>query len=295
MRGLKGMKLVWAVLLALGLYQFVLLGLGISHWPRGEPGAAWSVVVWQRLQMLLEALPVAVAALVTGSLLRPARPERVAAVVGCVGGFGVLVLPHAWHIGYSPLAPGAYVVLSWFWLFSVALGVCCWVGANYWRSGSWRGFWRGPSGAIVKAGLVGGLVGLPLLLLGSWVCQQQSAEWYARAMHRPPPPFNWVGTAVLSLGGVTQAAVVAAILVLWRPKPALGVFAGAGIMVGLYPSLPSILALLDQQGQAVLREMGLVMPVLLGLSAAHRGAMGAVAGYFSGRWEEERGSDAPDE
>lgn len=146
----KGWKLLSATGVAMALFALVPLGMGIVR--PGAPNTFWSVVVWPRLPMLLTGLPVVAAALITGCLARPWRPERLAAVAGGIGGFLVLALPYIRN--YRPASTPALLLdgLITTWVMALPLAVSCWTGANYWRLDSWREFWRGPSGAIVKGG-----------------------------------------------------------------------------------------------------------------------------------------------
>jgi hypothetical protein len=318
MERVKGFKVVCALALALALLQFSLVGIRVVV-PGATP-SVWIFYLWPWLSRVLLAALVIITALVSAVLIRPQRPERIAAAVGAVGGMLVWVLPEVWpglplrNIGTSILAGSWAQVFSlaaeslrfwltdllsgrlelanrlFFWFCPVVLPptVSCWIGANYWRSGSWQRFWRGPGGAILKGGLVAGAVGIPLSVASSWwrhaEVQELMAHMPARSPHmvRPlPPGYPWAGWALSSLSGIAGAAVVTALLVSWRPKPLVGAFAGVGLMLGL--SALSLAMLSRTPGPLFGFRTTLDLSVVWLLKAA---IVGGIAGSFAGRWEE---------
>jgi hypothetical protein len=313
-----GLKIVWAVGLALALLQFSLLGIRVIV--PGAPPSVWSSYLWPWLSRVLVAGLVIITALVTAVLIRPQRPERLAAAVGAVGGMIVCVLPElAPHLPLRDIATSILAGLwaqafslateslrfwlgdllsgrlelanrlsFWFWDLVLPLTVSCWIGANYWRSGSWRRFWRAPGGAILKGGLVAGAVGIPLSVASSWwrhaKIEELMAHMPGRRLHmaRPwLPGYPWIDWIVASLSGIAGAAVVTALLVSWRPKPLVGAFAGIGLTVGLWAIS---LALLSRTPHAPFGLQTMLSVSAVGLLKA--AIVGGIAGSFAGRWEE---------
>ena len=303
----KGLKIVWAAALALGLFQFSLLGLRMV----GPNPSVWSVYVWPYLSRLLLATVVVAAALVSGILIRPQRPERIAAAVGAVGGSCVLGLDLLGQIisrigemvgpllaGLPPsggrihtfLLPQTVNIVSLVTVaYALPLAVACWLGANYWRSDSWQRFWRGPGGAILRGGLVAGAICMPLSIAAGWWRYerlQELREHIATPLHpgRPWPGYPWGNLLVSSPSGITSGAVIAAILATRRPKPVVGAFAGSGLVLGigvLFLAL-SLWTSPPPEPFGLRTVLALQVPRLL-VSAV----LGAIAGSFAGRWEDE--------
>jgi hypothetical protein len=319
MERVKGFKVVWAVGLALALFQFTLVG--IRAVVPGVTPSVWSSYLWPWLSRVLVAGLVIITALVSAVLMRPQRPERFAAAVGAVGGMLVWVLPELaphlplrdiatsilagfWAEAFSLAAEslrfwlaalfsgqlgfGARSAFGWFFILVLPLTVSCWVGANYWRSGSWRRFWRGPGGAILKGGLVAGAVGGPLSVAGArWrhaKIEELTAHMPGRRLHtaRPwLPGYPWTDWIVASLTGIAGAAVLTALLVSWRPKPLVGAFAGIGLTLGLSALW---LALYSLRAHAPFGLQTMLALSAVGLLKA--AIVGGIAGSFAGRWEE---------
>ncbi len=285
----KGWKLLSATGVAMALFALVPLGMGIVR--PGAPNTFWSVVVWPRLPMLLTGLPVVAAALITGCLARPWRPERLAAVAGGIGGFLVLALPYIRN--YRPASTPALLLdgLITTWVMALPLAVSCWTGANYWRLDSWREFWRGPSGAIVKGGLAAGLLLLPLSLL-LWWYREASIQQLIQARQASLPPFYWELRILRSLGQIGNGAVIAALLACWRPPRWRGALAGSGIAVGY--SAPLLFRTLTNYTTA----LGPVWHdahwlALQSAEIVRYAILAAIAGSFAGRWEVEPTRDQP--
>ena len=303
----KGWKLVWAVALAVGLWQFALLGFAVS---REGSVSLWSGYATSWLSRLLISAPVIALGIVVGCLTRPQRPERRAAVIGALGSLPI-VLPvvfpldalqrllvivlgggsweqiRAHFYGYLSLwwlANAAYLMLSLSFMLGVGAAVAGWVGANYWRCGNWAQFWRGPGGAIVKGGLVAGTVGA-VLSVARWfgpVGAAMRSEALALGMVWLPPPFWFI--AILPLGGVCSGAVITALLVSWRPRPIIGAFAGSGIVLGLFSA--GMIYGAWARGTTAHATPSLASVSVLSLLFI-TAVTGAIAGSFAGRWRDE--------
>jgi len=300
----KGWKLVWAVALAVALWQFALLGFAVS---REGSVSLWSGYATSWLSRLLTSAPVIALGIVVGCLTRPQRPERRAAAVGALAALPI-VLPvvfpidalqralvillgggsweqiRAYFYGYLSLrwlANAAYLMLSLSFMLGVGAAVAGWVGANYWRRGNWAQFWRGPAGAIVKGGLVAGTVGA-VLSIARWfgiVEPSIGSRSLALGVTSLPAPFWFI--VVLHLSGVCSGAVITALLVSWRPRPIIGAFAGSGITLGLFSA--GMIYDAWVRGSTVHAT-----PILLVGSALFITAVtGATAGSFAGRWRDE--------
>jgi len=282
----RGLKLVWAGALALALFQFALLG------KRGG-GSFWESHLWPWLSQVLIAAPIVAVALFTSWRLRPRRPERLAAALGGIGGFCFLAVPAAVPLSafreleglISDLSRVLYGLAASGWSFTAPLAVSCWVAANYLRADSWPRFWRGPGGAILKGAIVGGMVGVPAALAGGWYSNQLRSEVAVRyGFH--PLPYSWGIHLLMSLSGIAAAAVVAALLVSWRPGAALGAFAGSGLNLGVYVLFLALYAIQPSRLDLGFSEIAYMMSPTF----VHKAVLGAVAGVFAGRWEEEKGA-----
>ncbi len=300
MHVLRDGKLWKAVGLAVGLFLFVVMaGVSVAAHARHTP---WDLYLASRVLTLSLAAPTILAGLVTGAFLRPGNPERIAALVGGIGGAVLLAAPQAisytgaplslstlWYPGLAAalrefvLGPG---ILALLWFRALPLAVVCWIGANYWRSASSSRFWRGPGGAIIRAGLVAGLAGVPLTFLSSWYSGLRAQELYRFiTMKHSLPPYWMANRVVMAVGSVAGAMTIAALLARWRPAPLPGAFAASGI-VFLVQALGTALnpALSPQLGPQ------LVIPVWLTVEAVRVGGVmvtAAIAGSFAGRWEPE--------
>jgi len=265
MRVLRDPKLWKAVGLAVGLFAFVFVGLRL---PQLEPDwTVWETQIRPRLQFLVPATGVVVAALITASVLRPRRPQRLAAIIGCLGEVIVFVAP------WRHVETGALGVAY----FASLLTVSCWIGADYWAKGSWGRFWRGPGGAMLKGGLTAGLV--------SAFVFAPIHEWAYPSMV-PRTDWKLLEKAVMGLSAIPPLALLTGVLSPWRPTRAMGAFAGAGLATGLIGlAVPTVLR-------------PLLSPLPQGLGGANllfgfgaEIAAAALAGSFAGRWEPEPLSD----
>jgi hypothetical protein len=299
--GRPGLKVVWAVALALGLFQCALPGSTVIRW--GVPPTFWSAYLWPWLSQSAVALTTITVVLVTACRLRAQRPERLAARLAAVVSFLALPMylamplvrgvPHGAG-PYSSLYFAQVFVLQLFrfsWAFLLPLAVSCWVGARYWRADNWAAFWRGPGGAILKGGLVAGGVGVALSFAGASYSWSHTAEFAAKAGLRVPflLTYHWWLQLLTSLPAITQGAVITALLASWRPNLVLGAFAGSGLSAGV--TVLSFIGLLASY--VPIRSVS--SHDLLGLGSVwtmfpQAVLLGAIAGVFAGRWEEEKGA-----
>ncbi|KPJ64379.1 hypothetical protein AMK68_01775 [candidate division KD3-62 bacterium DG_56] len=292
MSRVKGLKLLSATGVAMALFFFA--ALGADYTPRaGVAETFWNLWVWPRLARLLTALAVVLAGLVSGCLLRRQRPERLAAVVGGIGGLLALVLPAVLEHGDGTIVGPLRNLVQLWWSWGLPLAVACWLGASYWRSDTRRDFWAGPSGAIIRGGVVAGLLVLPLRVPLRWYHHSLVSRW--AAAHFPSAPsYHWsaevVWIVVGGLSAIAAAAVITALLVSWRPTPWSGAFAGSGITAGLHGIYFAGLLSVGSLAPAELREA--LLRILL-LDVAIYVVMGAIAGSFAGRWEVEPGTEPP--
>jgi len=307
----KLLRLLSATILSVAVFQFVLLGcFGGFH---DEAPSLWEHYVSPWLSRLLMAGPVIAAAVVTGCLARPRRPERVAAAVGGAGAFSILVwqfLPGVTHVikqaaaaimagsslgamspRYELPSAAQFLDATWvtLWVGCVPAAVACWVGANYWRSESWRLFWRGPGGAILKGGLIAGAAAIAISLTrwyGPWnAVTREHIQAVAKATGQAAAP--WWHPVFLSLSLVGGAFTITAFLVSLRPAPVLGAFAGSGLALGVL-AISELLSRLEGLHMATASGLG----VKLGLAfytflLLQTVARGAIAGVFAGRWQDE--------
>jgi hypothetical protein len=303
----QGRKLVWASLLAVGLWQFVLLGF--------FDGSQWtSTTLWGRyvlpwLQRLGMTAPIVVAGIVTGCVLRPRRPEPLAALIGAAAALPIalpMVLPETFrsalfqflfgggsramehlglpeHFWWRQLVSSTRLLFLMFWIAGLPAAVAGWVGARYWRAGSWGRFWKGPGGAIVRGGLVVGALGLVLELVRWEAVLRPTARAMAGEGDVVGGPVRVSQVIVLNLSAVAYGAMVTALLVGWRPRPTWGAFAGSGTALALFG-----LSLLDiiVSGSAALGPVHLLDAVAVS-AAVVRMLEGAAAGAFAGDWEDD--------
>jgi len=259
MRVLRDPKLWKAVGLAVGLFAFVFVGLRL---PQLEPDwTVWETQIRPRLQFLAPPTGVVLVALVTASILRPRRPQRLAAIIGCLGEVIVFVAP------WRHVETGALGVAY----FASLLTVSCWIGADYWAKGSWGRFWRGPGGAMLKGGLTAGLV--------SAFVFAPIHEWAYPSMV-PRTDWKLLEKAVMGLSAIPPLALLTGVLSPWRPTRAMGAFAGAGIATGLIGLAMPLLwhPLLSTPGVSA---AGIIVGFGMEIATA------AIAGSFAGRWEPE--------
>jgi len=303
----KGWKLVWAVALAVALWQFALLMFAPSHAGTAD---GWTRYALPWLSRLLISAPVIALGIVAGCLTRPHRPERRAALIGALSGLPIALSAVFPTEAFQRLLVGLLGGGSWEqnwgffadllsvrWLaytaermlsLSLSLGigaaVAAWVGANYWRRGNWTEFWRGPGGAIVKGGLVAGTVGAVLSIarwFGPMESYMRSEAVALGAIWRPHPIWHVV---IPHLAGVCGCAVITALLVSWRPRLIIGAFAGSGISLGLY----SISMLYGAWASRMMGTPPRATPILAATSVLLITAVtGAIAGSFAGRWRAE--------
>ncbi len=301
----QGRKLVWASLLAVGLWQFVLLGfLG----PHGGTVTFWGTYIAPWLQRLAMTAPILVAGVVTGCLLRPRRPERLAALIGAAaalpialpfafaglwswlfmfvfggGSRGVASLGLPEHYWSREIVLSTYRLFIMFWVVGLAAAVAGWVGARYWRAESWERFWRGPGGAIIRGALVTGAIGVVLEVVRWEVLLRPTALAMAEAqgLTRRALPLWRIGSFALSTAAF--GSVVTALLVGWRPRWWWGAFAGSGIALALFS-----FALLNNAVERAVGEMGPVrlLDIVTVSAAVVRMVEGAVAGGYAGNWED---------
>jgi hypothetical protein len=306
-------KRFWAAF-GLGLALCALVPLGVITWKPGHD----AFLSWL---LGLSASEIAVLiALVTGIRLRPRRPEPLAAWVGALltgivllttrGGILSLIANIAQYLlGGRPWQEiveriteqfGSIITILKFSApsfisstasFALTFAVICWLAANYWRIGSWEKFRRGPGGAILKGGIIAGLIVLPIsfildwyqltVLLPQYIKQLTVAGKHFTPQSFHPYHFSWVWLLVSELRGIISGAVIAAILAPLRPKPGLGAFAGGGLVLGM-AALSYLLPRLSGQPLSI-------PPVFAGvyiLRALSRGLSGAIAGSFAGRWSD---------
>jgi len=290
MHVLRDKKLWKAVGLAVGLFAFAFAGI---HLPHAQPEwTVWNEQIWPRLSPLLPATGVVLVALVTASLLRPRRPQRMAAVIGGLGEVIALVLPHqimrvmSWEGTHVPSGFQLRVLsydLVFAALFAPILMVACWIGADYWVKGSWSRFWRGPGGAIIKGGLVAGAVSI--------ITTMATAIWvlpHALAAVKPPPgvvmPRESLGSHFISsLNAIAGAATITALFARWRPSPWIGAFAASGL--ALVPTSIVIIASPEAMLAPIRNNPAMVAMMIASLGGGVLTA--ALAGSFAGRWEPE--------
>ena len=264
---IKGIKALWALFLGIILVAFLALGM-VSY-----PGGGYSLLFSLRTSglFLLCAIPIVAAALATGMLLRPRRPERVA-VIGALAVFVALLVGIRGFADWPdahPLSLGLYIFAP----FAASV----WVGANYWRFASLPPFWRGPGGALLKGGFAGALVAFPMRLYAWYHFEHMASQYFT------PRPFNWSPGILVALGAVSTAALITALLLSWKPRPLLGAFAGSGLALLYWTAmfLPLILRDRDIPQLLALRWPEIIAYLL----------MGAVAGIFAGRWRLPTGAD----
>ena len=278
MHVLRDGKLWKAVGLAVGFYALVPMG-AVDVNVQGS--SFWSRYFWPTMSPLFVAIPIVVAAIAAGVLTRPCSPRR-AAWVGGLGGFACISLPHflSWPLGkiHGLQALSFAVLVSGY--FSLPLAVGCWIGTDYWRRESLQSFWRGPSGAVLRGGLIAGIVGTVIfLLLDLWVHFRLSVRF-------PSPMVALLFLLFRRLGSIPQLALLAAVLARWRPSPMVGAFAGAGIAFGVAGALVfPVVAPLALPLSNLLSSLDLYGRLVIGLISA------AIAGSFAGRWEPEPLSD----
>jgi len=281
MRWLRGVRLIAGVGLGMGLFFFVPLGSG------GTGGSPFLGTVSSWLCVLAWAAVVISVALITTAVLTPQRPGPVAAAVGALGGFLLLVLPNVWISLFWLLDRSVehplrelWTLFACCWEDSLPLAVACWLGASYWQSDSWSRFWQGAGGAVVKGGLVAGLVCLPVIV----ALRLYDAALVTAFLKARVPPLEWFVWAVVvaqSLGGVTRGAVVTALFLSWRPRRWLGGVAGAVLLVAIaFPTLR--IEVTDNFGFFIENRSLLVSTVLLRLLPA--AVIGGIAGSYAGRW-----------
>jgi len=305
----KLLRLLWATILSLAVFQFVLLGSFGGFY--GKAPSFWEHYVSPWLFRLLMSGPVIAAGVVTGCLARPRRPERLAAAVGGAGAFCIMVwqfLPSVTDVirqaatailagssmypRYELPSAVQFLHATWvtLWVGCVPAAVACWVGAHYWRSQSWRIFWRGPGGAILKGGLIAGAAAVVISLArwyGPWnALTREHIQAVAEATGQAAAP--WWHHVFLSLSLVAGALEITAFLVSLRPTPVVGAFAGSGLALALR-AISELLNRLERLHMGVPSDLGLK----LGLASytfllLETAALGAIAGVFAGRWQDER-------
>lgn len=311
---MKGKKLFKALGLALALFAFAPLGTTVV-WPQTSP---W----WPWLTRMFMAAPVLLAALVTGVLLRPQRPEPLAAKIAASVGLAIILVQisldhnNFWpYLGQLIFVPGSVgfsegtlgdqlrfsvmqgmqEVLTYSLGFILPLAASCWVAANFWRTVSWRQFWSGPGGAIIKGGLAVAIVTFPLRLGQNWYRNSYAIPRYAAEMarlgheFRLPSDFHRLALIRLCLFSLHEIAIGAgltALLVRYRPSLKLGAFAGSGIMLGYIAISQAIYHLTFPPSATTEPRFASPFDLML-LTTLVSAITGAVAGVFAGRWSEE--------
>ena len=301
--------MLWGALLGVGLFQFSLLAFHRGR--SGGPQSIASEFVLPWAAGLVTYAPFVVAAIISACLLRPQRPGPFAAIaagtalfcVASVRDFGAIFPDIKWALTallggasretvldtlrhyHLPVVPVRLIQLALGELFVVGFpaAVAAWVGTDYWRAGSWRPFWRGRGGAIIKGGLAAGCLSV---VLG--VARYVLVVIPAVSAVVPPPGARvnalapWWHLAVRSVSTIPGASALTAILSAWRPRPLIGAFAGSGMAAG-FQGIFELLGALTEPEPVRAHVFGLI-----GLTSLAAGmVIGGVAGSFAGAWEEE--------
>jgi hypothetical protein len=302
-------KRFWAAL-GLGLALCVLVPLGISTWSPGHE-SLWERSIWPWLSRALFSGIFLLAALVTGIRIHTRRPERLAAGVGFVAGGlmqnifsaartavdmpGLGFLQRIFEVVHYLFSPnfGSWSMmladnLTSLTYFALPLAVICWLTANYWRMNSWDEFRRGPGGAILKGGIIAGLIILPISFILVWYQQTMLLPQYIKQLPKTElnfshhvHQFSWGWQLITGLRGIISGAMITAILTSLRPKPILGAFAGSGLVLGM--AAFSFLLMRFSSTSFSLPPSFVGVYVMQILS---RVLLGAIAGSFAGRWSD---------
>ncbi len=304
----QGRKLVWASLLAVGLWQFALLG--ISSGPHGEGVTLWASFVAPWLRGLGTTAPIIIAGVVTGCLLRPRRPEQLAALIAAAaalpialpfvfrerlvstvfmflfggGSRGLRSLGLPEHYWSREIVFSTYYLFVTFWMVGLPATVAGWVGARYWRTENWERFWKGPGGAIIRGALVTGAVGVVLEVVRWEVLLRPTALAMAEAQGLTRDQLPLWHVVRLALSAAAFGAVVTALLVGWQPRWWWGAFAGSGIALALLGV--SLLAAILERALGAAGSASMIDIAAIS-SAAVRMVKGAVAGVYAGNWEDD--------
>jgi len=275
-------KLIASIGLAMALFFFLSLG---GNAPEGSPFRG-PVLSW--VWVLVGGAVVIAVALALAAVLTPQRPGPVAATVGGLGGLFMFVLPNVW-ISLSSLADGSldrplrelYVVFAWCWADALPLAVACWAGASCWHSDSWSRYWQGAGGAVVRGGVVAGVVCLPVLVglrfyvgvVGSGILgvEDSGLRW-----------FPWLVVTAQSLASIPRGAVVTALLASSRPSRWLGALMGA-VLLGALALVLLYVTISDRVSFFFGEFRPLLLPTVL-LEIVPAIVIGGIAGSYAGQW-----------
>jgi hypothetical protein len=300
-------KRFWAAF-GLGLALCALVPLSIQSISPGHE-SLWERYLLPWLVRTLLGGIVLLVALITAIKVRPRRPERLAAAAGFIGsGFSLgaflygsagfytgnylneiirfvqsffQILPNS----DAPVRSALPMLFSSFSIFLLPLAVICWLAANYWRMDSWGQFWRGPGGAILRGGIVAGLILLPVSVMLALYNHAVLIPQYIRQLpetaikFHQARPFSWGQHSIMGLNGIVSGAMITAFLVSLRPKPILGAFAGSGLALIM---ACVFFILMKLPGQAPFQPQNLMLALL----ALKNVLLAAIAGSFAGRWSE---------
>ncbi len=299
----KGWTLVWAIALALALWQFTLLSFFTPRPPSLELTASrWlyiNAMAWAG--RLLISAPMVALGIVVACLTRPQRPERRAAIIGALATLAVMLpsfFPGAismrLHLSTLAMAGTSFSLvqlLPGLLLLSLGFGLSAalstWVGANYWRRGNFTRFWKGAGGAILKGGIAAGMASVVLEIV-EWHGPIDSAlrsEALAIGLIHPEgmPVLQIV---IHQLGRIGWYAVITSLFVSWRPGTLVGAFAGSGVSLGLYGIGTAFAAwLANKAGHPT--PMTSLVSVTVFFTLFGTIVPAAIAGSFAGRWRDE--------
>jgi hypothetical protein len=304
MARLKGWKFVLAVLLGAvlpAIMSFSIIQIEIPHRPTDT---YWSLYIFPHLFAFLLPLALAIPVLATSILLRPGRPQRLAAWLALPVGLGVWLAPDMpvmwrtvlvfWHEPFPKLFINLPLVTVFIiWIRIIPFIVSCWVAAMYWRAPDWQSFWRGPGGAIVRGGVMAALISFPFYVVSQWyfyahVYPQLLAHYRyldplrLDALTATMPVWQWVPHILASgITAIAIGAIFSAMLVAWKPKPALGAFAGIGIALG-------ILAIMDlpRRFTSPVSNIATLVIIAAAFSWFRYILLGLIAGIYAGKWTE---------
>lgn len=254
--------------------------------------------LWSRFWPAIAGAAACAVAVVSGCVLRPGRPQRFAALTGFIGAMllqviprMVLVFPLLPEFDRQPLsATSCQLVFGWLATYPPSLALAAWIGADYWRARSLAEFWRGPTSAIARGGVIAGTMTALLWPTLFW----WALPYMAAKITGQPTITQWEGVALsfpsVLLEAIVGRALFTAALARWRPSPLLGAFAGSGIAAGFLGL--SMLMWGGMNWAPTTPHLGLKLMYV----AAHlldSVATAAIAGSFAGRWEPEPLPDEP--
>jgi len=241
------------------------------------------------LWALIIAAAVILVAIAVAARIASRRSGRLAAVFGAVVGFAAFVVPvcaPAFALGHVSLVRAASVLwalIARSWICAVPLAVVCWIGTSYWRSQSGDEFWSGPGGAIVRGGLVAGLVALPVRLGLGFYSAGRDLSWVG-AGALPLRSYPWIFAFTVSLSGIGRGAVVTGVLAAWRPPRWLGALIG-GALLATVAGLSWYLEVLPHADLMAADAAFRTTMIVHALSQAVPALItGAVAGSYAQKW-----------